>query len=635
MSKNGNIASFFKPAPKAPQCPQPQTSRTKASPTPPPLSPSPSPPPLPVLFSSSPPAPPTSTVRDRNAVIRGSDDEDDDDFDSDDDFPELFSKPTLPVQPIRKEVSLYATPKAKRRVLEFHSSPLTLNTKHKFDIKALLKHAEADNAIEESEQRTAALLAQRSPIARGEGVANGAHASLHDTMLDVLSDPEGSQDEGNRGRLLRAVKRTEATVGRREWYFFDPQRHPNSTAIGVRPAFPKAKAKGVWALLAPEGHRSEVFEDGLPYQVQCRMQDLPDDIFLWVLYEAPYEKSRKLRDEYVRLLGVCPEQIGRLLDKDVVLELFRDIGAPERALSASPRPSGSLENGAPYPENDRIRLQTLLRVLAGTAHALETQALTRTMSILLRLGIDNIVREDQVVAIEFQDALLRIALAVPWRSWNNFCGDVSDSLYSHTQEATLRWNAVSSIPLLHPKLTELRRRLALVFVFDDPRRAFSTPEDTFSIRSVIDRLDQADEFIVDRTNTDYFDLLALSEMLSVAVGDGSPPTGDTSSEAAVKQYNSDVDELTHRIKFMWSNIHEQGAAYMSRLEARHQLKDFERKLQHVVRTRPPPRQDIFGIHAAEDETEQPKQQQFMKRFLSNKKSPPMTPQKGGRTAPPK
>lgn len=197
---------------------------------------------------------------------------------------------------------------------------------------------------------------------------------------------------------------------------------------------------------------------------------------------------------------------------------------------------------------------------------------------------------------------------------------MSDSLYSHTQEATLRWNAVSSIPPLHVKLIELRRRLALVFVFDDTRRAFSPPEDTFSIRSIIDRLDQADEFIVDRTNTDYVELLALSELLSVAVGDGSPPAENANPEA-VKQYNAEVDELARKIKFLWSNIHEQGAAYMSRLEVRVQLRDFERKLQHVVRTRPRPKEDIFGLNPTEDDLERPKQQQFMKRFLQKGASP--------------
>src|SRR5690606_12600295 len=137
MSKSGNITSFFKPIPRPSQSAQPSTSAPETSPTPPPPKPSaPSPPslrspsPLPALSSSSSPEPPP-TVRDRNAVIPGSDDEDDDDFSSDDDvFPALFSKPsasTLPLQtPSKDRGRISATPQAKRRALEFHSSPLTI-----------------------------------------------------------------------------------------------------------------------------------------------------------------------------------------------------------------------------------------------------------------------------------------------------------------------------------------------------------------------------------------------------------------------------------------------------------------------------------------------------------------------------
>lgn len=433
MSKSGNITSFFKPIPRPSQSAQPSTSAPETSPTPPPPKPSaPSPPslrspsPLPALSSSSSPEPPP-TVRDRNAVIPGSDDEDDDDFSSDDDvFPALFSKPsasTLPLQtPSKDRGRISATPQAKRRALEFHSSPLTINTKHRFDIEALLKHAEADNAIEESEQRTAALLAQGSPTRRGGGLADGAPASLHDAMLEVLPGAEDSQDECNRGRLLRAVKRTEATVRPKEWCFFDRQSQANSTSIEVRAAFPKSKATGFWAFLAPDKHRSEVFQDGLPFHVQSKMRNLPDEIFEWVLNEASREKSKKLRDEYVRLLGACPDQAGRVMDEDLIADLFRDIGASERALeaAASSQPDGGSGQGGLSPEHDWTGLRTVLRILAETAHALKISALTRAMAILLRLGMDNLVREDHAVAIDHQDALLRIALAVPSRAWDTF-----------------------------------------------------------------------------------------------------------------------------------------------------------------------------------------------------------------------
>ncbi len=145
---------------------------------------------------------------------------------------------------------------------------------------------------------------------------------------------------------------------------------------------------------------------------------------------------------------------------------------------------------------------------------------------------------------------------------------------------------------------------------------------------MLDRLDDANQFVIDRNNTDYPELLALSEMLSIAIADGGPPPASTASPEATRQHNAEVDELAHRIKYMWSNIHEQGAAYMSRLEVRVQLRDFERKLQHAVRTRPPPKQDIFGLYTnEEDEIAKPKQQS-MKKFLFKREPPATTPSLG-------
>jgi hypothetical protein len=455
MSKNSSITNFFKPVPRVSASPRQSQSQSQSetptqtqstastassqppsSPTPPPLLPHTS-------FSPSPaPPPPPSTVRDRNQEIRGSDDEDDNFSDSDDDlFPDLFAPApaasTLPAQPpvTRKDPNLMGTPRAKRPAVEFHSSPLTINTRHKFDINALLKHAKVDDAIEVSQQRTAALL-QGSPSTTrtaAPGAAQdplAAETSLHDAMLNMLPDPGDSQDEATRSRLLRAVKRTEAGVGKKEWFFFDkqPEQQQQQTKgtenQHVPAAFPKSKATGVWFILADK-HRSEAFEDGLAYNVQCRLQNLPDEIFEWVLREAPWEKSRQLRDEYVRLLGACSDQIERQLTQDTVMDLFRDLGASDRALGG-PTPSSSSsgaepeQQGALYPEQSRHRLETVLRILEATAHAANGEVLTQTVSILLRLGIDNLVREDQIIATAYQDALFRLISSVSPRAWNSF-----------------------------------------------------------------------------------------------------------------------------------------------------------------------------------------------------------------------
>ncbi|KAK0615782.1 hypothetical protein B0T17DRAFT_510357 [Bombardia bombarda] len=592
MSKNADITSFFKRVPKNSQSPrsqshsQPQapSQTVVASRTSPRISIPSAPTSSPPLFPSSPLAPLQSSVRSRDAVILGSDDENGDDDDlisSDDDLPSLFDKPAVvavPVPPARKGT---------------HQC-------HKFDIKALMKDAEADSALEASEQRTALESATTTAVPAYGGLAAAATerrngtTSLHNTMLDVFSDPEGSHDEPNREKLLRAVRRTEATVHQKVWYFFDQEEpdHRGSTGSGSiedRHPFPQTAAKGPWKFLAPAKSRAELFEDGVPYHIQAKLQSLPDEIFLWILNEVPTEKSRTLREEYLRVLSVSLEQAGRLMDKDLIVQLFRDMGAAERALDSLPSMAGRPKKGGPYnAERDWTTLRSLLRIMSETSAGLEFQSLIQSMALLLRLGMDNLVREDLGIARDYQDALSKLAQPIPSGSWDSFCGDVCMSLYGHIHEATLRWDAVSSIPLTHPRLIDLRRRLALVCVFDDPHRARSRPEESFTMRAVLDRL-EADEFIIDRNYTDFYELAALTDLLSVAIGDGCPPPAGAGPDA-VRQYNADVDKVAERLKIMWSNIHEQGAAFVSRLEARVKLKDLERKLQHVTRTRPPPKQ---------------------------------------------
>ncbi|KAK3335699.1 hypothetical protein B0T19DRAFT_15756 [Cercophora scortea] len=651
MSKNGNITSFFKRAPKDSQSSsisapsQPSQSLTAPPPSQPvsysppkapfsSSSPSPSRPRSPRLPSSPPPflssqaAPslkPQPQPRARDAIIQGSDDEDEDDFiSSDDDLPPLFSKPTtssaaVPIPSARKDANACVTPRAKRKAIAFHSSPLSIRKpKHKFDMKALLKHAEAENAIEESEQRVASVMSRPSePVA----AVKKAPGSLHDNMLNVLSEDDGSQNEGRREKVLRAVKRTGEDVERKEYHFFDKddRRSADDSSIGARQPFPKGAATGVWKFLAPAKTRVESFEDGLAYNVQFKLRNLPDEIFIWVLHETPFEKSRKLREEYLRLLGVCPSHAGEYISEETIVQFFRRLGASSRALDFGPQASRASREyerqKEPYKQRDWTPLRSVLGILAGTARGLELPVLIRGVATLLRLGMDNLVREDPLIQTDHEDAMLNLVRAVPDASWNSFCGAVCASLYDHVEEACLRWDAVSSIPITNPCLIELRRRLAIVCVFDAPQRASTRPEDHFSMRAVIDQL-EADKFIVDRHNTDYYELAALTDLLSVAIGDGNPPLGGRGSPETIKQYNAEVDEVARRLKILYSNIHEQGGAYASRLDAKTKLKDLERKLHHATRTRPPPKESVFGLRTSEDDAARPRQQRFMQRFLA-------------------
>jgi len=418
------ITNFFKPVSKtsSSQASGSAPPQRQASQTPAPSSQLPPPPSSPAALAL---ASPVAPVRRRDAVIRGSDEEDDDDsLSSDDDLPSLFARPKAAGGPV--------TPRAKRTAPNVFSSPLTMQPKHKFDFKALMKHAQDDNHLKASELRVESALSALSPTAEAKPRSTNAIAtsekrvstSLHDNMLDVLSDADGSQNEGNREKLLRAVKRSEATAHRKEYFFFDDPagQDPECASIRVRASFPKSAATGPWKFLAAAKGRAELFEDGVPYRVQAKLKNIPDEIYLWVLAEIPIEPSLKLRGEYLRLLEVCPDQAGQLVNESLLVKMFQELGASERALGLAPRTSTTNSRCRGYnpQEIDWTSLVLVLDILSRTSNGLELDACTYAFILLLRLGMDTLIREDLIVQREYQDTLWWLVQRIHHDDWDQF-----------------------------------------------------------------------------------------------------------------------------------------------------------------------------------------------------------------------
>lgn len=439
MGRDGNIRSFFPTLPKLPKDAQgSQTTQSQALPpsssqsrvSPPPRSKSHN-----VRAHSSEESPaaqqssslllPSSPLAEQeekrprriDAVIQGSDDEGDDSLSSDDDLPNLFAMPKAGPTPSSRGFNPCVTPKAKRTALDFHSSPLTIMPKHTFDMKALLSHAKSHDAAEISAQRMSNILSEGDPVDAASPTARTT-ANLYETMMGVLSDAEDGNDEVERNKLLRAVKRTEATVDRKRWSFFDRQQ--NHSSVPTSKPFPKGAAKGAWKCLADPKTRDHIFSDGLAYTIQLRRRDLPEEIFLWILDEILIVTSDSLREEYGRLLGVCPEQITLHLDADRLDRLFLGLDACNEALDQTAKISGVVESNNSYSERNWPRLQSVLSLLSRASSAMAITSLIRAMSILLRLGLDTTVIENIAVRKDFSDAVESLVLAVPIKSWDRF-----------------------------------------------------------------------------------------------------------------------------------------------------------------------------------------------------------------------
>ena len=186
------------------------------------------------------------------------------------------------------------------------------------------------------------------------------------------------------------------------------------------------------------------------------------------------------------------------------------------------------------------------------------------------------------------------------------CEDVCTSLYESVEKPSLRWQSLDCIPMGTPQTHELRRRLAAVFLFDEVLRARQNPEESFSFRAIIDRLD-TDDFYVSRS-TDHQDLAAMFRFLDIVIDDGgrSPP-GDEPPE-----FDTEIDDLTECLGEVLRRIGTNPSA-TTKLEARQLLQNTVYRLTHSVRTKPLPKKDIY----AEKEESIDRQQEHMRRFLSN------------------
>lgn len=225
------------------------------------------------------------------------------------------------------------------------------------------------------------------------------------------------------------------------------------------------------------------------------------------------------------------------------------------------------------------------------------------------------------------------------------CHDVCASLYLSTERATLRYRAIASLgPVgqqppnapaeLQRRPLDLKRRLASAFFFDDQKRADTRPEDTVTIRAVIDRLED-DEFQLN-AETDFKELQALMMMLNVALGDASRyrvsnPLTTTSAVTGgldrevdwelSRDFDAEVDELAESMKSMMTRVAPLSKGiHVSRIEAKNAMELIRERLLYQVRIRPVPKIKMLGAYDREEEedTSLPKQQNFMKSFLFKK-----------------
>jgi hypothetical protein len=593
----------------------------------------------------------------RDAEIRGSDDDDDDSDASLESLGEMFSRKSGAIY--QKPAGLTATPKAKRISSgNFHRSPLTLQQqpKHKFDLKALLNHARQDHATDESVRRAKAARLQAEEDLEPEPDT--------DMMAgEVMINVGGTTG----GKLSMAIDRTVGDESHPKAYFFDLEA--TSRPIPKR-QFPTSAVKSKpWNILQTASSRDQMFIHGIPTVLARKGNELPDELYLWILDQVCVENDLQLLNQYISLIALCPENTRRLVDERRLYGMLEQIGGQKHSTIVE-RFQLSPGLSTPYPGKDWSPLRYFLELLAHIAPYLTPQNNIGAIKLLIRLSLDPIITTVAGLQVAHSIAVLNLVSALPTTEavWNDCvgiayfglcdsgtdisqCNDICHYLCICVDRASQRNAAITVLPTSTSRTIELQRRMASAALLNNAGLGSQDPDVSVSIQDILARVSEQDFRVAN--STDYGELNALLSLLDIVVHDGSylcralllPPSSLTSTssttpslvptpstlvlpttipsialETEVRLENdANIDRLVAQLKVMHDKISDN--TLISKKEVKLALDGMMKRLTNTVRSRPPPKTNIFErIFTAKEDVSLPKQKEFMKRWTAGRAS---------------
>lgn len=185
----------------------------------------------------------------------------------------------------------------------------------------------------------------------------------------------------------------------------------------------------------------------------------------------------------------------------------------------------------------------------------------------------------------------------------------------------MRLRSLQFLPTSTREMHALRRRMAVVFFFDDLSLASQPPDATFSLHDACSHLRSATFKI--RPDTDYAALRARLILLDMAVDTGSAPEPDDDNDAltAAETFDAEVDGITLTLRHLGRSINDTGMKSILPMEAKMVMDWVGERLTHSVRTRPKPKISIYDLpDRPMADVHLPQQQNLMKRFLQSRRS---------------
>ncbi|KAL4963931.1 uncharacterized protein BDV14DRAFT_201415 [Aspergillus stella-maris] len=549
-------------------------------------------------FSSS-----QRTIKNGKEVVISSDGEESDSTGSIEDADELLAKFLTPSKPAptQSEPSSrdegYSTLRT-GKIPKPRAKP-SAPKMYKNSLNSLVTQAKSDTETEAGAARLKASLEAES--ARKNAPLKSSN--LQESVLASAID-DGNDNSVGMQRLLDAVRRTEAFDVPKTWSFFDLQ-----TPLPPAPDFPReCVCPGTYlATLREPDSRERAFHSGI-IDFALPRGLLPDELIKWIFHAIPSEPREGLRHAYSRSLKRIPAaRIKALIHPEDIDTLFWQLSARPEALTLTGviEPDAQPESAAPESRpQHHTALLSVLDVFRDPANLFADDTRDRILSIILRLTLDVSLTRNPTLCSAIDRTITSVLDAVTDEAADQLANNICNLAHATLKDAELQSRLLEHIIPVNDWIATLRRRLAYIFLTNDPLVDPSSEDRQSEVYRIIDHL-KSQRYNVkrykrkDQPEYDYGELRALTTFLDIIIDSGWSETKFPNRDAE-NEFNNAIDLLAERVKKIFSAIEDSGASHLSRTVAKEALDSLHYRIVYTARTKPRPKKSFFEPYEREE-----------------------------------
>ncbi|CAG8016868.1 unnamed protein product [Penicillium salamii] len=226
--------------------------------------------------------------------------------------------------------------------------------------------------------------------------------------------------------------------------------------------------------------------------------------------------------------------------------------------------------------------------------------------LLLRLAVDSSLTADPTVYSELQCV---IELVLDPRSFEGTdpkeaIHRVCSTFYETVDDVCLQSRIAGHIIPSSPWLAEVRCRLAVSFLLEDPSPLHEPPQTLLDLNRITELLARDRRFQVKRfqgkADYDWRELIALTALLNIAI-DVSALELNYRGDRTEDDFNADIDKLASQLKTMYCSIQVSGASHMTLALAKGDLEALHYRILYSIRSKPPPKKTLFESHVNDNQ----------------------------------